>query len=332
VTGTPTSKREIEVLLATFNGARFLRPQIESILDQSWPSVRIVARDDGSSDETSEILAEYRARFGLRFSVLPTAKPTGSAKLNFETLLQHSTDPWVAFADQDDIWLPNKLERCAAAMERLEQAFGPDRPLLVFSDLEVVDCQLAIQHPSFWKHEGLDPNTVNHLGRLLLQNVVTGCTMLINRPLAKLAAQMPSAALMHDSWTALLACLYGKAEFIPEPLVRYRQHSGNVVGASAPMSVERLLRAASNRGRNKQRIRNGRQAAALLQQAAQQTLPRLTDLQTSTILAFLRSGRSSNSVDRIRSLLQHGIVYPSPIRTAALLWSVWNGPARDDQP
>ena len=320
---------EIEVLLATFNGARFLRSQIESILGQSWQALRILARDDGSTDETGNLLAEYAERFPKRFRVLATDEPTGSAKLNFKKLLGHSTARWVAFADQDDVWRPEKLQLCAAAMERLEHKYGMDKPLLIFSDLEIVSETLETIHHSFWAHEGFVPATAHRLERLLLQNVVTGCTMLINRPLVEMAEHMPPEALMHDQWIALLACLFGKADSLPQPLVRYRQHADNVVGASRRMTLRRIMRGLSNKGRDTQWKLSERQAVALQQSSAQgRTLPSLTAAHSKTICAFVRSGGSPHRLTRILTAIRYGIVYSSLRRTLTWIWYLWNKEAR----
>ena len=104
-----SSLTEVEILLATYNGARFLREQIDSILAQDYGNIRVLARDDGSSDGTVEILHQYAKRFPGRFRVMPSSAPTGSAKNNFLLLMKASTADYVCFADQDDVWLPAKV-------------------------------------------------------------------------------------------------------------------------------------------------------------------------------------------------------------------------------
>jgi glycosyltransferase involved in cell wall biosynthesis len=139
----------VQVLLATYNGERFLREQIDSILAQTLPGVSILARDDGSNDSTPQILEDYGRRSPDRFRILPTVTPTGSARDNFLALLHASEAPYIAFADQDDVWLPQKLERQMNAMHGLEQRYGTSTPLLVFSDLRVVSDDLtSIARPS----------------------------------------------------------------------------------------------------------------------------------------------------------------------------------------
>jgi len=116
----------IEVLLATYNGARFLREQIESILSQDYQALCILAADDGSQDDTPAILAEYAERFPKRLRVLGGAAPTGSAKANFLRLMHHASEAYVCFSDQDDVWLPSKVRLSLETMQALEQRHSFD--------------------------------------------------------------------------------------------------------------------------------------------------------------------------------------------------------------
>ena len=225
--------RDVEVLLATLNGERFLREQIESILAQSYGRVRVLARDDGSRDGTAAILAEYARRYPERFRVLDAGEPSGSAKGNFVRLMRAATGEYVCFADQDDVWLPEKVRLSVRAMEELESKRGAQLPLLVFSDLRVVDDDLRTLHPSMWREARLNPQNVHRLERLVGLNVVTGCTMMINGTLLALGRRMPEAATMHDRWLSLLASAMGGAAAISQPTVLYRQHDANVIGAPA---------------------------------------------------------------------------------------------------
>jgi glycosyltransferase involved in cell wall biosynthesis len=134
-----SSLPEVEVLLATYNGARFLREQLDSIMAQDYGNIRVLARDDGSSDETIEILGQYAKKFPGCFRVMPAGSPTGSAKGNFLLLIKASTADYICFADQDDVWLPDKVSRTKQAMDQLESRWGTEVPLLVFTDLHVVD-------------------------------------------------------------------------------------------------------------------------------------------------------------------------------------------------
>ena len=150
-----TSLPEVEVLLATYNGAPFLREQLAHLHDCRRSRRTSVCwwRDDGGlSDGTVEILDQYAKRFPGRLQLMPASAPTGSARNNFLLLMKASTADYVCFADQDDVWLPDKVSRTKQAMDQLQSQWGTEIPLLVFTDLHVVDDKLTTLHESFWSH------------------------------------------------------------------------------------------------------------------------------------------------------------------------------------
>ena len=312
----PLSTPEIQVLLATYNGQHFLREQIDSILSQTLPSVSILARDDGSTDNTPQILEDYARRLPGRLCIVPTEAPTGSARDNFLALLQAAEAPYVAFADQDDVWVPQKLELEMQAMRSLEQRYGASTPLLVFSDLEVVDDALRPLAPSFWRHRSLDPRNIDRLGRLLMENVVTGCTALLNAPLASLARSMPESAVIHDWWVALLASTLGHSAAVEKPLVLYRQHQNNVIGAtrSAPsLGLWRRLRHERCRDRWQQSVA---QAWELLRIHG----PSLPTTTQEELEDLLRCDASPNAAFRLRTMFRRGYFVSKPQANLATAW------------
>ncbi len=139
-----------------------------------------MARPDG----TSAILEEYAARLPERVRVCAGGEATGHPKRNFLRLMQASAAEYVCFADQDDVWLPHKVSLTLSAMQRLEERYGRETPLLVFTDLRVVDERLRMLHRSFWRRAGLRAENIHRLERVLGENVVTGCTAMMNRSCA----------------------------------------------------------------------------------------------------------------------------------------------------
>jgi glycosyltransferase involved in cell wall biosynthesis len=286
MTGTPS----IDILLATYNGAGFLAEQLDSLLAQSVTDWRVLARDDGSNDATVDILKRYAAAHLGRFLLIEDADSSLGACGNFGRLMTHAEAPYVMFCDQDDVWLPDKIERMMAVMRALEHEAGSNSPLLVHSDLKVVDSGLAELHPSFWEYQVLDPGFGRSLPHLLVQNVVTGCASLFNRPLLDLALPLPPNAAMHDWWVALVAVVFGRIRPMPESTVLYRQHGQNTAGARLSrwsMILRRGLMApiAAVRRTRLMLERTKKQAAAFLTQYSssldkgdQATLERYTDL------------------------------------------------------
>lgn len=227
-------EKMITVLLATYNGSEHIRAQIDSLLSQTYTDFKIVIRDDGSSDQTPVIIAELAEKYPEKISVI-TGEPTRSACGNFSKLFEAVDDDYIMFCDQDDVWLPEKIEKTLAAMKAAE-AKNPGSPVLVHSDLRVVDGALNTICESFFEFQQVPQHKVT-LSRLLVQNYVTGCTMMINRPLKTLCGAVPPECAMHDWWIALVCALFGEIVCIKEPLMLYRQHGGNQVGAKAAKGI-----------------------------------------------------------------------------------------------
>jgi glycosyltransferase involved in cell wall biosynthesis len=231
----------IDVLLATWNGTAYLRPLLDSVLGQGRVRVRVIAHDDHSTDASAALLDEYATDCPGQVSIVRSDSRQGVVG-SFNRLLECSTAPYVAFCDQDDIWLVEKLAILVDRARELEVAHGRRTPILVHSDLEVVDRDLQRISESFVRHSGIDPAR-NHLGPLLLRNTVTGCACLFNRALVDAAAPVPADALMHDYWFALVAAAIGAIGFIDRPLVQYRQHGGNTLGAKRSRVRDSLAKA-----------------------------------------------------------------------------------------
>ncbi len=310
----------VDVLLATYNGERFLREQIDSILAQSYAPLGILARDDGSTDTTVEILSEYEQRFPNRFRVLRSGESTGSAKWNFIRLLEASASPYACLADQDDVWKQDKVRESMAAMHRLEETHGSEAPLLVFSDLEVVDDALRPLYPSFWRLQRIAPGNIHRFERLLTQNVLTGCTALLNRRLARLSVRMTDDAFMHDGWIALIASAMGGAAYLNEPTVLYRQHASNVVGVQKAKRASLFPRWRYHDKRRAQWERSELQGAALLRAFGGELPERALKL----LRAYSVCEASPSRVKRVWTLLRHRFFVNALRPNLAILWYLWD--------
>ena len=150
--------------------------------------------------------------------------------VNFAKLLEHAPGKYIMFCDQDDVWLPEKIEMTMQKMKEMEERYGGDTPLLVHTDAKVVDENLQVVAPSYWQYQKVDPSELS-LNRLLVQNQVTGCTMMVNRALLDRALPVPLDARMHDWWLALTAVAFGKIGRVDEATLLYRQHGTNDSGA-----------------------------------------------------------------------------------------------------
>ncbi len=238
MTGSP----RIDILLATFNGELYLAEQLDSVRAQTYGNWRLLARDDGSTDATPAILRRYAALEPERIAIVEDGPCGLGARGNFSRLMQRADADYVMFCDQDDVWLPGKIDTLLGAMRKLESETGADAPLLVHSDLRVVGPGLEELHPSFWAYQSIDPDFGKSINRLLIQNVVTGCAALCNRRLVELSRPIPPESLMHDWWLALVAVSYGRIAYVADATVLYRQHGANTLGAKRKTLLTWLLR------------------------------------------------------------------------------------------
>jgi len=220
--------------MATFNGDAFLKQQLDSICMQD-ASCNLVVRDDGSSDSTVEMLSSY-ASTHANILVLTDQHANLGVCGNFNELLieaeKCASNRYFLLADQDDVWSADKLKNQLSLMKEMEKMY-PEQAMLVHSDLAVVDHDLNTIDLSMMRYQGIQHERLKPLRVLLTQNFVTGCTVLVNRHLLELALPLPGDALMHDWWLALCAVVFGHIGYIDKPLVKYRQHGNNEVGAKA---------------------------------------------------------------------------------------------------
>ena len=226
------------ILLATYNGAAYLQEQLNSIVEQTYTHWLLVAKDDGSTDSTVDILYRYCERYPGKVLFLGSSTQNQGPARMFSSLVQYILDReqelqlenyCIAFCDQDDIWRQDKLQRIADCLQA-QCGIEAMPPLLIHSDLSVVDeCGNTIA-PRFSAYQGVKPRC-NDFIELLVHNVVTGCTAVMTPALARVCTPVPGAAYMHDWWFALIASLIGRIHYIDQPLVAYRQHRGNTLGA-----------------------------------------------------------------------------------------------------
>lgn len=222
----------IDILLTTYNGEKYLSEQIDSILSQTFTDWRLLIRDDGSSDSTTQIINTYHDKHPQKIIFLSDDEGNLGLTKSFSKLMSQSDAEYIAFCDQDDVWMEYKLELQIQEITKAEKKFGSDIPILIHTDLKVVNKDLEIISESFWKYQKLNPYKMNKLNVLVLQNFVTGCSSLINRALVNAAQPIEDNAIIHDWWIALVAVLYGKIITIDRASLYYRQHDTNDTGAT----------------------------------------------------------------------------------------------------
>lgn len=226
---------KVNILMATYNGEKFLAQQIESIQKQTFKEWNLLIRDDGSGDKTCDIIRNFTAKDSrIRFINENEHHNLGVIK-SFFTLVNYEVADFYFFSDQDDVWLPEKL---SVSLEAAQHK-ASDVPLLVYTDLKVVNQELNILQDSMIRAQSHHANTT--LLPELTENTVTGGTMMINHALAE-KWFTPNDILMHDWFLALLAASLGEIIYLDLPTQLYRQHDNNVLGARTMDKRFKILR------------------------------------------------------------------------------------------
>jgi glycosyltransferase involved in cell wall biosynthesis len=226
-----SNEERIAILMATYNGWKFLGEQIDSILSQSSQLWHLYIHDDGSTDGTVELLNDYVARHPDQITVMDYPSQ-GGALPNFMSLLERVEADYYMFSDQDDVWHPTKVELSYKAMKQQEALHG-DKPIIVHSDVRVVDGDLNLLHPSYREYGHIYPDAVKDFKSCVI-NITLGCAMLFNRRARAVSLDRPwKHALMHDGWvTTRTFAENGIVYAMPEALLEYRNHGDNTVGAT----------------------------------------------------------------------------------------------------
>lgn len=222
------NKEIIDIVMPTYNGEKYLKEQIDSILNQSYKDIRLIISDDGSKDSTVQILKEYEEK-DERVKVYVQPQNLGVVG-NIEFLLKKVENPYYMLADQDDVWLQEKVEK---SLEKLKK----ENADLVFGDLEVVNKELKTMYLSFGDFMLLNRKINKYINsdRLnYLYNCVTGCTVLARKETIEKILPLPTRSkyLIHDHWIGIMASLNGKLAYMPEKYIKYRQHGNNEVGTN----------------------------------------------------------------------------------------------------
>ncbi|HCN83046.1 MAG TPA: hypothetical protein DIT07_05410 [Sphingobacteriaceae bacterium] len=226
----------VSVVMATYNGGKFLEEQISSILQQDLSASEIIVCDDCSDDDTPVILKSYAEKGKLKYHA--NSQRLGVID-NFKRAASFACkDNYIAFSDQDDIWLPEKLKLSMHYLQENEKSGGP---CLVYSDPQVINRSGDKISDSLWNILGYDQYEHN-LETIIYVNPAGGCTMLINPELAAYVNTIPSDCYMHDAWLTLCAYTFGHAAIVPGPLIKYRQHENNVTFSTAYRSKGRIAR------------------------------------------------------------------------------------------
>lgn len=237
-------EKNIDILLSTYNGSRFLSEQLDSILCQTNTQWKLFIRDDGSKDTTREIIEKYVSAHPEKIVWINRndIRNVGVIK-SFEELLNYSSAQYFMFCDQDDVWLPNKIDLTLNKIKELEKLHSVSRPIVVHTDLKVVDGKLNTISESMFAISRATPQMIyKNIYYTFICNCVTGCTLMGNMKSREISLPFPQFIDMHDSWVPRRTLLEGGVvATIYESTMLYRQHGFNVLGANPTISLKKRL-------------------------------------------------------------------------------------------
>jgi len=214
----------VDILMATYNGEKYIREQLDSILNQTYTNFTLHISDDKSTDSTRDILKEYGKK-DKRIILHFQDKNMGYIK-NFEYLLTLATSEYIMFCDQDDVWLENKVK---LSLDKIVN----DKLDLVLCNMLVVDEKLNVMNSSYFNFINLRLNDKLEFKDFLFRNPAAGCALIFKRSLLEKALPFPNLKhpyYIHDWYIYMMGEAYGKVGFVYEPTSKYRQHTSNSVG------------------------------------------------------------------------------------------------------
>jgi glycosyltransferase involved in cell wall biosynthesis len=314
----------IDVVLPCYNAAEWIDEFVKGLLTHDNVDWRLIARDDGSKDGTLALLKGWQEKLGTRMLLLDPDAPKNLGLIgNYDVVLAATTANWVLTADPDDVWLPTHLPLTLTVLKQAETKFGSDVPVAVCTDAMVVDGQLNLVAPSFWRWSKARPLVNPSLPRMAMDSVALGSTMAVNRALLNKALPLPVGAAYQDWWMALVAVAFGQFVALPDVTIKYRRHGENAT--KDPLLVTlgtRLakLRAApaAVRARLDYLLRQAGQQAGIfaVRYAASLDAPNLTALRCLSALP------DASPLAKRQWILRHGLWFSSQAKNLGLLMFV----------
>lgn len=216
---------KVDILMATYNGEKYIDEQIQSILSQTYSNFNLIISDDASTDNTQKILKKYE-QLDERVKIYINKKNVGFIK-NFSKLCSYASSSICMFSDQDDIWYPEKVEKMLLYKNKKNAT-------LVFCDMALIDKEKNIIDDSFHKKNNMQKKCCKYHDYTLLrvENVISGCSMLVEKKVLDKSIPFPEDDVMiYDWWIGINACDYGQIYYLDEALQLYRQHENNTIGA-----------------------------------------------------------------------------------------------------
>lgn len=234
--------RQVAILMATYNGEKYIQYQIDSIIAQTEKSWHLYIRDDGSTDKTISIIKKYQLDYN-NITLLEDNKGCLGVRDQFLYMLHVIDADYYMFCDQDDVWFPDKIEKSIKKIEEIESKF-PNKAVLIGSDCAMCGSELEVVNPSCWDHLRINPREFLTMNGIYVYPFITGASMILNRRVKEILPVLPDGLPknrpMYDWWILINTFKYGVVDLLVEPTRYYRQHSANVSGGIDKLNTSYL--------------------------------------------------------------------------------------------
>lgn len=231
--------------MSAYNGANYIREQIDSLLNQTYKDFEVHIRVDGSADGTTEIVDEYANRFPDIIKHVDINGDNLGCGQSFMWLLEHTEADYYMYCDQDDVWLPTKVEETLSKMKEHDATGHREVPCVVFTDAEVVDSELNTMFESLWKSNHRHPEDAKDVYRYAVyRQAALGCTMMFNNETRRQAMRVktfPDRDGQHDRLLIYLCAKLGEVDYLSKPLIKYRQHGANVTSYLGKVQTRKTI-------------------------------------------------------------------------------------------
>lgn len=230
----------ITIVMSVYNGALYLQQQLQSLELQTYTNWKLLVRDNGSDDNTLNILKEFQTKLGEnKVFIIENSNTINEVYNSFSSLVDKVNTNLIMLCDGDDFWLPEKIIDAKVGILKMQKKYGPNIPLLYHTDLTLTNERLSVKSSSMWKDQMLNPNRYSAI-KCLMHNHSIGNTYIFNKELVDIARKRPKDLIMHDVFYLLIASLFGKVSYGSESHILYRQHNKNICGGSKLMTYSNL--------------------------------------------------------------------------------------------
>ena len=230
---------KVTILMPVYNGEKYLSEQIESFLSQTYKEWELIIRNDGSNDNSQSIINIYCKRYPDKIKFVAEPKENLGLVKSLNVLLDHASSDYIMLSDQDDVWLPEKIEISLKKVQELEG--NGDIPVMICTDAKCVDTNLNVIEESFFESQKFQDGVIGDTEKMMALNEVQGCTVMINKKAKEYICPLPDFMHIHDMWIGIMISHFGKVAYIPQPTLLYRQHDHNTLGSTS-VSLSYYLR------------------------------------------------------------------------------------------